>query len=384
MENHPIENLDHFVHSAIPPGTLLHATPEEINTYLAKSIVLKENVRRQLLRDILYCKAEKEAELLIEHHQIIVTDLLNNLFHYQHCESLNSGLKQFYQAVISELDAVIFFLHNNYGRYFNADLNLPLTLQLKEAHELEKQWTDIAKSLNESETDKRLLTILGGIIKGQLHLQEGTTITDHQVSYLKNLLKALSVYLSGTVLPQAYASITEQLISWKFNDFEFIQTVCTGISTEIEQEDSNETRLELLKNSQKQIGQILEKCHAAFHPAQPTAKEIILDWIDREIAYREEAVMVPEKKEVQEEVKIHTSLTVPVLALITRLFKDSGMVTNTNNMEIIRFFATHFTIQSKSAFSLVHLRSKFYEIDESTKKKVYDYLMVMAQLCKKL
>jgi hypothetical protein len=75
---------------------------------------------------------------------------------------------------------------------------------------------------------------------------------------------------------------------------------------------------------------------------------------------------------------------VPVLALITRLFKGSGIFTNPNQTEILKFFAAHFTMQRKSDFSYGHLQSKYYQVDECTKKKVYDYLMVMAQLCKKM
>jgi hypothetical protein len=94
--------------------------------------------------------------------------------------------------------------------------------------------------------------------------------------------------------------------------------------------------------------------------------------------------MVPEKKEAKEGIKIHTSISVPSLALITRLFKEAGIVTNTNQTEILKFFTAHFTTLRRSEFSYGHFQSKYYNADEGTKKKVYDYLMEMAKLCKTL
>ena len=134
----------------------------------------------------------------------------------------------------------------------------------------------------------------------------------------------------------------------------------------------------------KQVSQLLEKTNAALNPGQPTAKQIILEWLSHELSWLEQTAMVPEKKEVKEGIKIHTSISVPALALLTRLFKESGIITNTNQTEILRFFTTHFTTLRKSEFSYAHLQSKYYAMDESTKRKVYDYLMVMVKLCKTL
>jgi hypothetical protein len=134
---------------------------------------------------------------------------------------------------------------------------------------------------------------------------------------------------------------------------------------------------------QKKVSQLLKKSNVAFHPVQPAAKQIILEWIAQELSYLEETTMVSEK-EVKEGIKINTSISVPVLALFIRLFKEAEIVTNTNQTEVLKFFATHFTTLRKSVLSYGHLHSKYYDSDEGTKKRVYDYLMVMANLCKKM
>ena len=382
-----MESWDQWVHSELHPVVLLPSAPESMKAHLATAKEWKEALRIQLLRDTLYKKTEPEIALLVERYQIEVASLLDLLFHYQHYESITRECKQFYQAVAAELEIIILHLQHNYSRYFNTNLNLPLPLRLREAHDIKRQWKGLAKTLRETESNKGLVAILDQSIKGLLHLHEDTAITYHQVFYFKNLLKTIAGYLSTPTLQPAYASMTELLIGCKFNDLAFISEVCSDIRSEAIKKESDELKLEYLRNCQKQVSQLWEQNIGPFQAAQPSAKPMILDWLSEELACQQLSTAAAESKQadgIKETVKMHTPLSVPVLALIARLFKDSGMVTNTNNMDVIRFFATHFTTQRKSEFSLVHLRSKFYEVDESTKKKVYDYLMQMAQLCKKM
>lgn len=125
MEKHPIERWDQWVHSELHPAVLLQSAQVALNGNLAAAKALKEALKMQLLRDTLYNKTEKEIELLVERYQIKMASLLNQLFHYQHYESLTPALKQFYQAVAAQLETIIVLLQNDYGRYFNANLHLP-------------------------------------------------------------------------------------------------------------------------------------------------------------------------------------------------------------------------------------------------------------------
>jgi len=384
MDKHPIETWDQLVHSMLHPAVLLQSAPGVIDGYLITAKELTEALRMQLLHDTLYNKTETETGLLVERYQTISANLLDLLFHYQHYESITRELKQFYQAVGVQLETIIVLLQNAYGRYFNADLNLPLPLRLREGRELKRYYKIITSTLNHSAGNIRIVKVLDQCIKKLLHYHEETAVTYHQAAYFQNLLKELAGYLSTTACTPVYASLTELLISWNFNEFAFIQEVCTGIRTEVENKESDEFKLEFLKSTQKQMSQLLEKNNAGLHSAKPAAKQTILEWIGQELTCLEEAAMVQEKKAVKEGIKIHTSIPVPVLALITRLFKDSGIVTNTNQTEVLKFFATHFTTLRKSDLSYGHLQSKYYDVDECTKKKVYDYLMMMANLCKKL
>lgn len=72
MEKHTIKSWDQLVYDMLTPVALLQATPEQVSTWLATSIKLKESLRRQLFLDTLYSKTEEEIELQVERHQIII------------------------------------------------------------------------------------------------------------------------------------------------------------------------------------------------------------------------------------------------------------------------------------------------------------------------
>ncbi len=381
MDKHPIETWDQLVHTMLHPAMLLQTAPADMEGYLATAKALKEALRTQLLHDTLYNKTETERALLVERYQTITGNLLNLLFHYQHYESITRGLKQFYEAVGAELEAVIILLQNTYSRYFNTDLNLPLPLRLRATRELKRTWKNITGLPNYATSN---ITMLDQCLLELIYHHEETAMSYHQAAYLQNLLKAIFNYLSNRESTPAYASLAELLISWNFNEFAFIQEVCLGIRKEVENQESAECRLEFLKNKQKQVSQLLERSHAAFHPAEPATKQTILEWIAQELTSLAATPKYTEKTADKEAIKIHTSISVPALALIARLFKESGIVTNTNQSEVLKFFATHFTTLRTSEFSYGHLQSKYYDANEHTKRKVHDYLMAMATLCRQL
>ena len=170
---------------------------------------------------------------------------------------------------------------------------------------------------------------------------------------------------------------------WNFNDLVFIREVCANIRAEMEDKESAKCRL-FLKSCYKQVSQLLEINYVPFYATQPAAQKTILDWISQELGHIEWTAVAAESKEINEVGKIQTSLSVPALALFTRLFKDAGIYTNTNQTDILKFVSSHFTTQRQLGVSHASLQNKYYQIEESTKRKVYEHLMEMAQMCKKL
>jgi hypothetical protein len=152
----------------------------------------------------------------------------------------------------------------------------------------------------------------------------------------------------------------------------------------MEDKESPTCRLEFLKSCYKNVSQLLEINDIPFYATLPSVQKTILDWISQELVHLEWMSVAVERIAISEDNKIQTSVSVQVLALFTRLFKDSGIYTNTNITELLKAVSSLFSTHRQLDISFGHLQNKYYQIDEGTKRKVIDLLMSMAQQCKKL
>lgn len=383
MRQNSIESLDQFLHATVHPIELLKMAPEKVNTFLCCLNELKESTRRQLLQDIINSKSEEETEFLVKRYQIILGILLNLLYEYQKDESITPTLKQFYQQGAAVLEDFIVFLKKTFTHYFNTNLISPLPYLVRQGYEIKCQLKLFLKANSGVDDDARLLDMFDNVVNDLFSCYEERQITYGQVSYINTLIKEISAYLSSRH-SSIYGSLTELLIIWNFNELTFILEVCNRLKIEVDQKESEELRREFLRTFLKQVSQLTEKPGQSFNVTQSSAKHMISEWVSLELAYCQSNTDIQEDKKSEGCAKIQTSLSVPVLALFTRLLKDTGIYANSNQEDIIRFVSSHYTTIRKLEVSYSHLRSKFYQIDEGTKKKVYEHLMEMAQRCKKI
>jgi hypothetical protein len=293
MEIHLIESYYKWVYSRLHPFLLLHGGSETVKAYLVTSRELKEALKALLLRDSLENKTETEISILVQRCQCTVIILLDHLFHHRRHESITPVLKAFYVEVAADLEEIITFLQNDWGRYFNAGLSLPISHWVSEGREVKRQWKGIAKTLSERKENIRLVKILDRCIKGLLYPAKSQTITYGQLSWLKFFFREVTDHFFITA--PVYASLTELLISLKFNDCAFISEVCNNIMIEAEKKESAELRIEFLRDCSKQVVQILENVHLPFYPAL-AAKRMILDWLAKELDYLELLRVAVERK----------------------------------------------------------------------------------------
>lgn len=383
MSQNSIESLDQFIHATVHPTELLQITPEKVGAFLCYLNELKVSIRRQFLHDIINCKSEQETAFLVGRHQIILGILLNLLFEYQQYESITPNLKQFYQQVSVVLDEFIAFLKQTFTHYFNTSLIPPLPYLVRQGYEIKCQLKLLLKANSSVDGDACLLEMFDHVVNDLFSCYEERQITYGQVSYINTLIKEISAYLSSRH-PSVYGSLTQLLISWNFNELTFIQEVCNRLKIEVDQKESDYSKREFLRTFLKQVDQLTVKTGQSFNATQSSAKHMISEWVSVEVAYWQSKTDIQEDKKSQGSAKIQTPLSVPVLALFTRLLKDTGIYANSNQEDIIRFVSSNYTTIRKVEVSYSHLRSKFYQIDECTKKKVYEHLMEMAQRCKKL
>ncbi|TWR26775.1 hypothetical protein FPZ42_06985 [Mucilaginibacter achroorhodeus] len=109
---------------------------------------------------------------------------------------------------------------------------------------------------------------------------------------------------------------------------------------------------------------------AAFDPSWCTLKEMIVGWLDEEIALRHEAPATLQEK-------LHLNTSVAHLACLLRLFYEEGFLFETSLTRIFRQVNGNIRTKKQSLISEGSLSKEFYATDQHTAGRVRDLLQRM-------
>jgi len=387
METGGIEIWNNLIVITISPSAFLNQkiSEETFESFLLESTKAKNEMRSFLIREAFTRRSEQELELLIERYQIFIGRLLDTLYNYHEHKDITDELKGLYEKISHDLKDMMGFIETYFSKYFNVDERVPNTYLAAMRHEIKRQLPGIRKLLRAKDGNLQLIDCVLGIIKKFIEDVDALEyISYRSLIYMKNLLRELSQMGRGTCANDKYSPLMALLIYLNFNDQAFLKHIFTSFADMLSSLETLQDKIEELRLYHKQTCQMHTKPGVALHLNQASVKQTILAWLDEEILFWESGTREKTEFAVKAPVKINTSLAVPVLALFTRLFKEAGIITNHNQAEILRFVSTYFTSKRRIGISYGHLHSKFYQIEESTKRKVYDLLMEMAQLCRKM
>lgn len=386
MEKQPIALWDHLVRNLLPPAKLkgaLHDV-EMVESFRKEFGSAKDEVQSYLIHESLSKKSEEEVSTFVQRHQAFFIWLSNIVFEYQSGVDNAITIEKIYQLAAADIDAVILFLETSFAGHFNQDAGIPHSMGARLGGDLRPQLERVKKRLGEQEKNQQLVESIYAVL--ELLLQPGPVeLSFRQLKYLKNLVLSLSKWSADLFKESQLPPLIETLIAVRFNDERFLFHVFKAFKDTLADIDSEEEQLTVLKDYYKRISQIVETGDAPFFSERPAPKETVLDWLSQEIYFLENRY--PKKENVPGTLsspKINTSLSVPVLALYVRLLKEAGIITNTNYQELFRAVSATFTTHRKADVAHSHLHSKFYAIEESARRKVFDQLMEMAHLCKRI
>jgi len=383
METGVIEIWNQLITSTISPEEILRQKPDQktIDLYVEVSAKAKREMQSFLLTEVFSKNNDEELSYLIVRCQAFLTCMSDVLFRYGK-QDITQPIKKVYKRIDEDLQEIIEFLQTHFIKYFSPDEKVPESRVALIKLEIENRLPEIRKYLQAKSTDEELTNCVVEVIEEFKNGNANAQITYRCLRYVMNLLQTLDK--PGPSFIYKYSETAALLIFLNFNDLTFSTYIFQKLSNGLSTLETAQEKIEELRAYHKHTSQISIKPDTALHFGQPSIKDLILAWLDQELFFWESSNSEQKPSSPATSIKINTSVSVPVLALFTRLFKDAGIVTNPNHAELLRFLSSHFTSQRKAGISYGHLHSKYYQIEESTKRKVYDILINMANLCKKL
>jgi hypothetical protein len=387
-----LEVLDDFIIACVDLYKPLHAetiVPEfqSREEFVTQKISAIKKDLKQLMFD---AQTESRIEIIVQFHQTHIIKLADKISECLENEvNTSSGRTKaaLFKLFYHRLEDLLTFIETYFSKYFDQDQKIPdAYVQLERLSFLEKL-EEIKITTLSHKLDLKLTDLILQPVKNFVNATSDEDITYRRLIYLKQLLKDLQILLSDSFNADVFNEILKLLSYLNFNSRDFLIYVTGHISEEVREQISLTGQLEKLCYWLKVLNQNQVKPGFALNGNNPSFQEQVGIWLTEEISFLERkkqfTLMMPPTELVKETFKVHTIFSVPQLAYMIRLLKESGILTNKNQTELIRIFSNNFSSLRNENISAESLRIKYYNVEKPAVNSVQAFLMKMIEQSKK-
>lgn len=382
MDNHKAAILNDFIRIQISPEYLsTHLLkPEEFDRLIIKSSEIREKFTSELFVDAMVASHEFEKVSLITGYQALFSFLVNKVQGYIQNNPNSFEINNLYEFIRGDLIFCLDFIQKYFPNYFDKAALVPTYY-----------WEHFLTAVKEAESQFEFLSSITSVDAGlktflfyELKNISSDTLSFQMLSYLKNFLSGLLNEFKFNTETDHVSRLLGYCVACNFNSLAFKKHCTFFYKKVLTQLSDDEEKKNWLKLTLKYLNQLPINNEMSLFTKGISIKEFLVNWLEQEqlslgADQKEKAVIAHESIP-----KINTSVSVPVLALLTRMFKEAGIITNANLQEVFRFFSTHYTSQRKEAISLGSFHGKYYNVEEGTKRKVTDLLLEMVKTIRKI
>jgi hypothetical protein len=231
-------------------------------------------------------------------------------------------------------------------------------------------------------SDESPLMILRQSIAEALSHRAGHAVMQSDLSYYQDLVSTLT-----KMQPEAQPSVNQQnlhalLITFNFNNPEFMRFYINQISLQIDTQESAQHRLTELRFLYKEFCQIQLSAQRAFDGRYPDVKKVITGWFEQEIRFAMHYCkqLLGQRATLPEDgkpFKVLCFLSVDQIAIILRSMDALRIFQAKSLNAIIQSLAPYLSTAVKTDISWQSMRSKAYSLEENDRKIVISTLQSM-------
>ncbi len=275
--------------------------------------------------------------------------------------------------VYLHLNDLINFLVNDYFYYLHAEAHVPYNAEILRRYQLQETARKTIKIIKAASIDQDLKKIIEHTIKKVLNLDTRNRITYYEITYYSHLINELHYFLLNCKKVNDN-SLTDRLIELGFNHYVFIKYVTDSIEKEADQV-STEVYLSQLIERRKEWEQCILSENRIFNKDLESAHTALTNWINSEIEFNQ--YKLEENSSKDEKEKLEIDLSVSQLALMTRLFHEVTMNSNTSISQVASYVVDNYKTQNSASISLKSFKNNLYKLEDSTISEVKSKLIEM-------
>lgn len=388
-----LKNVGEWVKNVIAPTILLQQLPSQAQLDEWRAYIASE--RKRILENLLATVAlmdEPEGKRYIQNNQkntLILEEVLHD-YQFKLEQELPGEVVKLYEYACMELDEVLEEMQRFYYCYFDASLPVSYTLSVKKREALFELHRGINHLVCNSDKDSELWDIVLKPINRFLSDMQ-RPITFHVIRYYEILLKELSTLAMEDTIRDADSKIHEILLSYNFNDPNYVRHYSGLIATVAGICNQKKDRLEIFLRYRKMIRQQAAVPDAILLLDWKTVTEQLTSWLNAEIEYWEARILIDEPTQLnaagflEPAHKLKLGASVSELAVVLKILYQIGAFKKAKFADVLRVFAETFNTTGTEEISVKSLHSKAYSSfkDPVTIKNIRKWLLEYLELLPK-
>lgn len=303
---------------------------------------------------------------------------------YQISETISKS--DSYKSLFIYLDKISRFIEKDYSKFLNPQIYISYkTLNFDEKNSIPKINTFL-RVLTVSKINTDLFQIIS---KPLIKISNPSTydnVTVNEFHFLSKFIFITNDDLLTKNKVLTHIQVEDWLLEFNFNAADLVMYFQSKITHLIDSAINDNERLETLNFQIKRFSQLHSKMEHRLHYKLPLTKYNMLKWLRDEKSYIKSKMKAipsapatfPEKQKS----KLQLELSVAQISYFFALLMQSGIIKHANQREVFRFIADNFKTQFRDNISADSINSKFYNIEESTKKVLRAKIIEMLNLTK--
>ena len=284
------------------------------------------------------------------------------------------------------LEKLLRFVEKEFNNYLNVNIQIPYRSILVKEFEITDKLNDLKSRLLASNIDGQLLKLIyEPLLKiSTINIQEKLTYYDF--NYCTDFILILHHQIDFDNINDE--AIKNYLFDLNFNSLHFFDCLVMDISKEIKEVENNIQKIDILYRELKNYNQKQTRNFTRYNQKVPSIKEQIIHWIEEEIEYLTKKIKLEANQfrnvaSNEEKIKFLTGLSVAQLCYFFALLIETGIIDHKNHADIFRFISENFKTAMTDKISTVSIKSKYYNIEMSTKNAIREKIIALLTLTKR-
>ncbi|MBC7410079.1 MAG: hypothetical protein H7339_16975 [Arcicella sp.] len=343
---------------------------------------------------VLKCKTSEQTTQFIHKNQYALDKFTSRLIKRinpksvddLYCISENYDRIDCLKLTFSFAERLLAFLESDYFSFLNPTIRASDNTILKAQNNLAYKSEYIKSKINSADIDKKLSKIALNPIQKLEDCNVNKPITCNEYKYCSRFISKAFKMLKENKAELSNKTLSDWLSKTNLNTLSFFDYLTDTIIKELEQCDTNTQGLEILFKMLKVQNQNPNSVNRRFKLKLPAIKQQLVNWLEEEAEYVRKKINLegqnPKFESSENKIKLLSGLSVAQLSYFSNLLLQTNIIKHDNQSEVFRFMADNFKTTMTDKISKESFRTKYYNVEDSTKNIVREKIIDLLNLTK--